>query len=162
HTNGAEAQTMSRTTLCLVTAGTLAALSLGVMLLRFATLGTDVPVPAGPGAWKVTLRVHGRAEADAKLLTATPLDFGRQHVLREECHSPQFLEKPPEARHPERRQVQWALRAGAVPGPCRVRYEFTCVTNFHQPTSPMTHLHNTLYAAPPPGQQLDVDAHDHG
>src|SRR5262245_32372121 len=113
---------MSRTTLCLITAGSLAALALAVMALRFAALGGDVPVPAGPGAWKVTLLIQGHAHADAKLYTVTPLDFGRQHVVNEQCSSPQLLDKPPEARHPERRQVQWTPRGGARPGPFRARY----------------------------------------
>src|SRR5262249_30865951 len=91
--NRIEAREMSRTTLCLLTAGTLAALSLGMMLLRYLALGGAVP--AGPGAWRVTLRVHGQAEADAKLMTAMPLDFGRQHIVREQCHSPQLSDKPP-------------------------------------------------------------------
>jgi hypothetical protein len=150
---------MSRTTLCLLTAGSLAALSLGVMLLRYAALGGDVPVPSGHAAWKVTLRVHGQADADARLLTATPLDFGRQHVVSEQCASPQFLDKPPAARHPERRQVQWALRGEAVPGPFRARYEFICVTDAH-PSAPMTQLHKDLYAAPKPGEHLDVHPRD--
>jgi hypothetical protein len=119
-------------------------------------------VPTAPGAWKVTLRVHGRADRDAKLLTATPLDFGRQHVVNEVCHSPQLLDKPPDARHPERRQVQWALRGGAATGPFRARYDFTCVTDMHEPSSPMTQLHKLLYTAPQPGEHLDLESRDHG
>jgi hypothetical protein len=74
---------MSRTTLCVVTAGLLAALSLGLMLLRYQVLGADVKAPTGADSWKVTMVVQGRSDGDAKLLTVTPPDFGGQHVLYE-------------------------------------------------------------------------------
>src|SRR5438552_8894769 len=40
---------MSRTTLCVVTAAGLAALSLGLMLTRLTVLGDETKVPKGPG-----------------------------------------------------------------------------------------------------------------
>src|SRR5262249_13658456 len=96
---------------------------------------------------------------DGKLMTATPLDFGRQHVLRETCRSEELLDKPPDARHPDRRVVLWSHRAGVPPGPFRARYEFYCATDVHRPSSSMARLARSLeaprtrgecLAAPPP------------
>jgi 7 transmembrane helices usually fused to an inactive transglutaminase/Transglutaminase-like superfamily len=151
---------MSRTALCVVTAGLLVALSLGLMLLRRQVLGGDVKAPTGADGWKVTMVVQGRSDGDAKLLTVTPLDFGRQHVLYESCRSAELLDRPPDARHPERRQMRWVQRAGGRAGPFRARYEFECVTDVHRPTPAMDRLHRTLYAAPRPGEYLDVNSRD--
>ncbi len=145
---------MSRTTLCVLTAGVLAALSLSVMVARQCVLGDEVKAPAGPGTWKVTLLVTGKGTGDVKLLTATPLDFGGQHIFNEVCRSEELYDKPPDARHPTRRQVIWRQRAGVPNGPFRVRYEFHCITNLSRPTEPMSELAQTLAAAPGPGQYI--------
>ena len=115
---------MSRTILCVVTAVALALLSLSVMAVRSHVMGDEVRYPHGPGTWKVTMVVQGRNQGDAKLLTLTPLDFGRQHVVRESCQSAEFLDAPPdtrhdavpESRHPERRRILWKKRVGAADG----------------------------------------------
>src|SRR5438128_705880 len=97
---------MSRTTLCVATAASLVVVSMGVMMARWRVLGDEVLAPKGPGIWKVTLLVNGASTSkDAKILTATPLDFGHQHICRESCASNLFFDKPPLACHPERRQV---------------------------------------------------------
>jgi hypothetical protein len=146
---------MSRTTLCVLTAGVLAVLSVALMAVRQSVLGDEVKAPAGPGTWKVTLLVTGKSAGDVKLLTATPLDFGRQHIFNESCHSEELYAKPPDARHPTRRQVIWKQRARVPQGPFRARYEFHCSTNVTQPTPPMTDLAHTLSAPPTPGQYLE-------
>ena len=128
---------MSRTMLCAVTALGLAVLSLGLMAARYKVLGAEVQVPRGPDTWKVTLVVRGQGGGDARLLTATPLDFGRQHVSYEACHSDELLDRPPESRPPERRQVQWVSRSGGGPGRFRARYEFYCTVDVQHPTSSM-------------------------
>jgi hypothetical protein len=148
---------MSRTTLCVVTAGVLATLSLGLMIVRWQVLGKEVRVPAGPDTWKVTLAVKGQSLGDARLQTATPLDCGRQHVLREACHSKELFDKPPEARHPERRQVLWTQRGGTSEGAFRLRYDFYCTIDVYRPSAAMSRLHRSLYAAPQPGQYLDAE-----
>jgi 7 transmembrane helices usually fused to an inactive transglutaminase/Transglutaminase-like superfamily len=147
---------MSRTVLCVITAGTLAALSLGVMVVRYRVLGDEVRVPTGPGTWRVTMAVQGRSQYDGKLMTATPLDFGRQHVLRETCRSAELLDKPPDARHPDRRVVLWSHRAGVPAGSFRAHYEFYCVTDVHRPSSSMARLAKSLYAPPKRGEYLDT------
>jgi len=147
---------MSRTTLCLLTAAALAVASVSVMIVRYQALGGEVQAPPGPGTWKVTLVVQGYAEGDARLQTVMPLDFGRQHVLRESCQSAELLAKPPEARHPERRQVLWVKRGGAGDGPFRAHYEFTCTIDMHRPTSPLFHSTNPPDIAPGAGEYLDV------
>ncbi len=155
---------MSRTTLCAATAAGLALLSLGVMAVRHQVLGDEVRVPHGPGTWKVALVVQGKSEGDARLLTLTPLDFGRQHLLRETCQSAEFLDTPPdmrpdktpETRHPERRRILWKKRAGQGNGPFRLHYEFFCSAASHRPSAPMTELARDLAAPPKPGQDLDV------
>jgi hypothetical protein len=150
----------SRTLLCVITAAVLAALSLGLMVVRHQVLGDEVRVPTGPGTWRVTMAVQGRSQHDGRLMTATPLDFGRQHVVRETCRSQELADKPPDARHPERRHVLWAHRGGLPPGPFRARYEFYCVTDVHQPTASMTHLAKTLYGPPKRSEHLDTAPHD--
>jgi hypothetical protein len=146
---------MSRTILCLATALVLVTLSLGVMITRYRALGSEVLVPRGPGTWKVTLLVSGTStEKAARLLTVTPLHFNRQQICQEYCHSDEFFDKPPAARHPERRQVLWTQRATVPSGPFRARYEFYCKLDVHRPTAPMNKLTKTLYAPPHPGEYL--------
>jgi hypothetical protein len=148
---------MSRTILCSVTAAGLVAVSLGLMVARYQVLGDEVRVPAAPGTWKVQMLVNGKSSGtDARISTLSPLDFGRQHVLREACRSAEFLDKPPDVRHPARRQVVWVQRSGAGEGPFRAAYEFYCIVDVHHPTSPMTELARMLYQPPHPGEDLDV------
>src|SRR5262249_20887339 len=99
---------MSRTTLCVLTAAGLAALSLGLIAARYQVLGDEVKAPAGPGTYKVTLVVRGKSNGDARLITACPLDFRRQHVCNEDCQSAALTARHTEGRHGERRQVQWS------------------------------------------------------
>jgi hypothetical protein len=150
---------MSRTTLSAVTAGGLIALSAALMVGRYHVLGDEVKVPNRPGTWKVTMLVRGKTTAaDAKLLTATPLDFGHQHIDRESFRSTELAGKPPDVKHPARRQALWTARPAASPGPFQAHYEFYCVMDMHQPTAPMVQLTKTLYAAPHPGQYLDIES----
>jgi hypothetical protein len=149
---------MSRTTLCVLTAAGLAALAGGVMFLRCRVLGDEVRVPVGSNTWKVTMIVQGQSQGGAKLLTATPLDFDRQHILRESWSSGELLNKPPDARHPDRRQVHWTQRADRPDGPFRARYEFYCALEAGRATPSMSKLHKALYAPPQAGQCLELDA----
>jgi hypothetical protein len=151
---------MSRTTLCVLTAAVLASLAVGMMGIRYHVLGDEVRVPAGPGTWKVTMLVQGRCQGDSRLLTVTPLDCGRQHIVRETCRSPQLLDKPPDARHPDRRLVLWSKRGGVADGPFRAHYEFYCTTDVHRPTASMAQLEKSLYAAPKKGECLRLDMHN--
>ncbi len=147
---------MSRTTLCVLTAAALAALSVGVMVARQQVLGTEVKAPAGPGTYKVTLLVTGKSGGDARLITACPLDFRRQHVCDEHCHSAELTTRHTEGRHGERRQVQWAQKA-AGKGPFQARYEFYCRVEMHHPTSPMARLGERLYARPGAGEYVAAE-----
>jgi hypothetical protein len=115
---------MSRTTLCVLTAVLLAAASVGVMIARNRVLGDEVRHPAGPNTWKVSLVVHGTSTGGARLLTSTPLDLDHQRVLDDSYQSTQLFPKPPEARHPERRQVVWTQRGSVPDGPFQARCEF--------------------------------------
>jgi hypothetical protein len=145
---------MSRTTLCVLTAAGLATASVGLMVGRYQLLGDEIKAPADPNTWKVTMLFEGKtASTDARLMTAMPLDFGRQHVFAEVCRSSELLSRPPAPRHPERHQILWSSRAGVVPGPFRARYTFRCTVNVHAPTSSMTSLSRALYAAPITGEQ---------
>lgn len=149
---------MSRTTLCALTAGGLITLSLLLMAGRYRVLGDDVLAPRGPRTWKVTMKVTGASTAAAaKLMTITPLDFDRQHVRLERFRSAAMLEKPPNARHPERRQVIWTQRAGTAPGPFTVLYDFYCDIDVHSPSTPMSRLARTLYAPPLKGEHLESE-----
>jgi transglutaminase-like putative cysteine protease len=139
---------MSRTTLCVLTAALLALGSLGVMATRRHVLGDEVRRPAGPNTWKVTLAVQGISQGGATLVTSTPLELDRQQVLDDSYESPQLTPKPPEARHPERRQVLWTQRGAAPDGPFRARCEFHVAVDGAGRGAP------GLYAAPRPGEYL--------
>ncbi len=157
---------MSRTTLCAATAAVLAILSVGVMALRRHALGDEVQVPRGPGTWKVSMVVQGRSQGEARLLTLTPLDFGRQHLVGQTCQSAEFLDAAPEARHdqapesrhPERRRILWKKRVGAPNGPFRLRCEFFCTCDAHRTSAPMSEAARALAVAPKAGQYLDLAA----
>ncbi len=150
---------MSRTTLCLATAASLIALSTGLMIARCRILGDELLAPKGPGIWKVTLLVNGTSTCkSAKLMTATPLDLGHQHICRESCRSDEFIDKPPVARHPERRQVLWNYRGTAAPGSFRAFYEFYCHLDVHRASASGSRLSKALYAPPRPGEYLNNEA----
>lgn len=149
---------MSRTTLCILTATALVLVSFGIMGVRYHVLGDDIKVPTSPGTWKVTLVVQGKSTGDARLTTATPLDFSRQHVLREDCRSAELLDRAPDARQAERRLMTWTKRGGVPDGPFRARCEFYCAIDVHRPTTSMTKLARSLYAPPRPGQFRDADS----
>ncbi len=146
---------MSRTTLCMLTAAALAALSVGIMTTRYAVLGDEVKTPAGPSTWKVTLVVRGQSQGEAHAITAAPLDMGRQHVLKEDFGSGQFVSKPPDTKRPERRSVFWSCRPGHSVGPVRARCEFYVSLEVAHPSAAMTRAESGLYAPPHAGEHLD-------
>ncbi len=148
---------MSRTTLCVLTAAVLAVLSVGVMVARYQVLGREVKAPAGPGTYKVTMVVRGKSAGAARLVTACPLDFKRQHVANEQCHSDELTPKHTEGRHGERRLIQWSPRGAAAKGAFQARYEFYCRVDVHKPTSPMARLAETLYAHPGAGEHIEAE-----
>jgi hypothetical protein len=149
---------MSRTTLCVLTATALALVSVGLMVGRYQVLGQDVKVSLGPGTWKVTMLVQGKSSGgDVRLMTAVPLDFGHQHVLKEDCRSSELVPKPPDAKHPQRLQVLWSLRPGVTGGTVRALYQFYCAVNYHVPTGAMARVAKLVYAAPHPGDQLHAE-----
>jgi 7 transmembrane helices usually fused to an inactive transglutaminase/Transglutaminase-like superfamily len=148
---------MSRTTLCLLTAGSLAMLSLGFMATRYTVLGDEVKLPIGPNTWKVTMKVQGDFDGDARIQTATPLDFGRQHVMSETYDSPQLLNRPVDARHPERRQVLWSRRGGQKDGQFVIHAEY--YLNLETPHAPagITRPVSSFYEEPKLGAYLDPE-----
>jgi hypothetical protein len=147
---------MSRTTLCALTAAGLVTASLTLMAGRYHVLGDEVLVPRGPGTWKVTMKVTGKtADAGARLMTITPLDFDHQHVRQETFRSVELFDRPPTARPPERRQVYWLPRASTPPGAFTALYEFYCDMDVHGPSASMAQLTKTLYAAPQQGASLE-------
>jgi hypothetical protein len=127
------------------------------MTVRYEVLGDEVKAPNGPGSWKVAMLVRGECTTpDAKLVTLTPLDFNHQHIRDEAFRSDELLARPPDAKHPARRQVLWSQRSGAPGDEFQVHYEFYCVVDVRQPTSSMSELTRTLYQAPHPGEHLDM------
>jgi hypothetical protein len=140
---------MSRTTLCLVTAAVLASASLAVMVGRYMVLGEELKVPRGPGTCKVTMLISGKiAGSDARLQTAVPLDFGRQHISHEAYRSAEFSAKPPEARHPGRQHIIWTVRPGIKDGTFRAVYQFFCAVDVHAPSTAMTRAARAANTAP--------------
>jgi hypothetical protein len=144
---------MSRLTLCVLTAGALAGVSLAVMILRARVMGSEMTAPTGPNTYHVTLLVRGKSAGDIRLTTAGPLDYGRQHVFREEWHSEELRHQPGDAHRPDRRQVLWTAAPGAT-GAFQARYEFFCRVNAHHPTPAMTTLADKLNAPPGEGDYL--------
>jgi hypothetical protein len=146
---------MSRTTLCALTAALLAVLSLGLMGLRYHVLGADGGRAPGPNTWQVTLAVAGVSQGDARLQTALPLDLDRQHVLHDRYESDLFVQRPPDARHPGRRQVAWTQRTGSVPGPFKVRCTYQVALAGPHSNGAMPRAAANLYAAPAAGEHLE-------
>src|SRR5262249_18683307 len=141
------------------TAAGLATVSIGVMAVRLYALGDEIKSPKGPGTCKVTMLVNGQiAGKDARLQTAIPLDFGRQHISNEIYRSRELFAKPPEARHPERQHILWTPRAGVSSGSFRAIYQFYCAIDVHPPSSHMRSLARTASLAPNPGEQLKSEA----
>lgn len=150
---------MSRTILTMLTAAGLATVSVLIMAGRYHVLGDEILVPSGPNIWKVTMKVNGISlAANARLQTLTPLDFGRQHIKRESCHSDELLDKPPSARHPDRRGVLWTPRPGVGPGHFHAYYEFYCLVDVHRPSVAMERLASQVDAAPKAGEQIKSEA----
>jgi hypothetical protein len=148
---------MSRTTLCIITAAALAILSLGFMATRCLVLGNEVTLPTGPNTWRVTMKVQGTFDGDASVRTATPLDVGRQHVLRETYESPQLLNRPVEARHPERKLVMWSKRGGQKDGKFTAHCEYFVTVDSGRPTASMARAASAHYEEPKPGAYLDPE-----
>jgi hypothetical protein len=151
---------MSRTTLTILTAASLAGVALAIMATRYAVMGSEVKLPLGPNKWKVTMVVQGTSTGETRLQTTSPLAIGRQHVLKEAYHSDKLLAKPPEARNPDRRQVLWLRRAGIGDGPFRVLCEYHVAIEVPHPTAAMDRLATGVYAAPKPGEHLDPASRD--
>lgn len=146
---------MSRTTLCILTAAGLTLLSGGLIMGRRYVLGAEVKAPSGPKTWKVSLLVTGKSTSkNAKLRTITPLDFDRQHIRSESFQSAELIDKPPDSRQPNRRQVLWSQRPNVAPGPFRAHYQFFCEMEVNRPSSPMSRLAKNLNAPPNPGEFL--------
>jgi hypothetical protein len=143
---------MSRTTLCVITAAALAAVSLGAMAARWCILGDEVRRPIGPSTWKVTLTVQGASEGNARVFTATPLELDRQRVVDDAYESDELHHKPPEARHPERRRVVWSQRNGPPAGEVRARSEF--LISLNKARQGGSAPSSGLYAAPAQGEHL--------
>jgi 7 transmembrane helices usually fused to an inactive transglutaminase/Transglutaminase-like superfamily len=146
---------MSRTSLCLLTAGILTALSLLTMFTRYQVMGDEVRVPRGPGTWKVTLTVQGTSEGHARLQTESPIELEHQHLLDEEFTSEQMSHRPVDARHPERRRVVWTQRPGVPNGPFRLRTD--CHVYLASARSSMGRPMGPYSAAPRPGEYLEAE-----
>src|SRR5262249_20348226 len=105
--------------------------------------------------WKVTLTVKGTSTGRARLFTCTPLDLERQHLVDDAYSSDEMTNRPPEARHPERRRVLWAQRHGTPAGAIRVRSEFHVQVG--RPAAGFARSSSPLYAAPEAAEYLSSD-----
>lgn len=149
---------MSRTNLCILTASGLALCSALLMAGRYYVLGGEVKAPAGPNAWKVRLVVQGRMTGpEARLLTATPLDLGRQQMLYQTYRSDEMAPRSPDPRRSGRNQIIWAQRPGLTTGPFHASYLFTCSLPAAGATSHVTSLAHMLYTAPTGDQNLQTE-----
>src|SRR5262249_12740417 len=116
--------------------------------------GEETRAPHEPGSYKVGLRVQALSTGDARLVTACPLDFGRQHLFGEESTSETLSPKPLESRHGERPHIQWLQRLAAARGPSEANYHFYCTVDLRRPPSSMGQLNKLLHAPPRPGEDL--------
>jgi hypothetical protein len=149
---------MSRTTLCILTAGALAAFSLCLLMVRLKLLGDAATAPQGPDSWRITLVIHGKiAGPDARLTTLVPLDFDQQHISSEVYRSAELLARPPDARYPDRHQVLWSQRPGVGRGPFRATYQFCCATKVPAPNHTMAGEARRRLAPPSPGAYLNSE-----
>lgn len=150
---------MSRTTLCVLTAGALAIVSLATMALRSYVLGDEVARPIGPGTWKVTLAVQGKGAGHARMWSATPLDLDRQHLVDDRYFSDDLSRKPPDSRHPERRRVVWSQRSGSPAGEFRCRSEFLVNLNLGRAAGHFSRPTTGLYDPPKAGEYLAAETY---
>jgi len=149
---------MSRTTLCVVTAGILTVLSLGLMATRYHVLGEEVKAPPGQSTWKVVLMVNGINQGEGRVTTTAPLDVGRQHLVSEEYNSTQLNHRIGGDRQPGRRQVHWTSRASDKDQPFRLRCDYVITMGVARPSAGMARVAHTLDAAPRQGEYLDRES----
>ncbi|MFO0807243.1 MAG: 7TM domain-containing protein [Gemmataceae bacterium] len=124
---------MSRNRLCVLTALGLGGLSAAIIAMRICTLGFAWSVPQGPDTWKVTMLVRGKSTGDARLVTLSPLDSPRQHVVREELAGNEFVARP-QAGSTDRRTLVWTQQPGTAEGPFRLHLDYTVSIAAHHPT----------------------------
>ncbi len=149
---------MSRTTLCIVTAAGLALCAGLLMTGRYLVMGGEVKAPAGANAWKVRLVVQGRMTgSEARLLTATPLDLGRQQMLYQTIRSDEMAARTPDPRRGGKNQIIWAQRPGLASGPFHASYQFACSLPPAGAQSHSTSLARMLYTAPTGDQNLQSE-----
>jgi len=114
-------------------------------------MGQETKMPPGPGNYRVTLLARGQSQGDARLLTASPLDFSHQHIYGEENQSEQLYPKPSESKQGDKRQIIWTQRPLIGKGPIEARYEFFCTIDMHRPNASMARVNKWVHAAPKPG-----------
>jgi transglutaminase-like putative cysteine protease len=162
----AQRMPMSRTSLTVLTALALTALSVALMAGRHYVLGSEIDGTPGTGTWKVTLVVEGRlSAASASITTVLPPDFRRQHVIDERFGSAELSHAIRTARDGGQRRAVWRGNPGAArPQPFHLSYSFRCVTGMHRPTPGMVQRTHALDAAPSPdsryfkkGPQVESD-----
>ncbi|MFO0966263.1 MAG: 7TM domain-containing protein [Gemmataceae bacterium] len=141
----------------IVTVAALVVLATGFGLMRFLATGEENRVPPGPGNFRVTLLVRGKAGADAKLITACPLEIGHQHIYGEDLSSAQLGGKVVETRYGERRQAQWSGHLGFKGGDFEARYQCDCTIDVRRPNGAMKRLQRLMDAEPKPGEMLQAD-----
>jgi hypothetical protein len=147
---------MARQKLCWITAALLASLSLAFLGVRLGVLGEEVAGPLGPGTYRVTVVVRGKAADGVKLTTACPLDLGRQHIFAETYYSQELAPSPPEHHRPERRLVHWTPLLPGWAGAFTIRYEFSCQV-LGRRGSRLSPLGQKLYGPPGPEEYLGAE-----
>jgi hypothetical protein len=135
----------------------LATFSVFVMIVRTCVLGDEVRGSAGSSSWKVSLLVRGKSTGQARLVTACPLDLGRQRVIQETCQSDELQARPAEGRPTDKRRYHWLQRPGTGKGLFQARYDCYCRVDVENPTAGMTQLRDTLYAAPDLGDYIKCE-----
>jgi uncharacterized protein with transglutaminase domain/transglutaminase superfamily protein len=148
---------MSRTTLCLLTAAVLTVASLTLMILRIHVMGQELHLPAGPGNYRVTMLVRAKSGGDARIVTACPLDFNRQHIYGEERASNELHSRVVEQKKTGQRELVWSQRVAVPRGPVQARYQFHCTIDVEHASSSMDRLNKKLHAPPRPGEFLSAD-----
>ncbi|MFL5342189.1 MAG: 7TM domain-containing protein [Gemmataceae bacterium] len=141
---------MSKTSLTVITALALAALSGGLIAGRRSVLGPEVDGVKGDAAWNVAVQIEGTLTSkDPTLTTELPPDFRRQHIMDERFDIAELARTVRTARDGGVRRAVWRRRNAVTPPQrFRIGYSFHCITGMRLPSPGMAARSHALDAPP--------------
>jgi len=141
---------MSKTTVTIITALLLALVSLGLIISRQQSLGSEIDGTPGDAVWKVTIVSEGELNRPQSTVTTrlTP-DFRKQHITDESFTSQELTHRIQTRKEGGARKAIWRQRPNA--GEKRtyhLEYSFRAVIGMRKPTPGMQQRSQTLDAIP--------------